>query len=255
MPGQMGLLEDKIKETIQKHIKRGKVYLNIMYDGTFLNEGSVVIDKKVAKRYYNEFLRLKKYVGFKDEITIKDLIGLPGVVSCLVSETKIAALWPKVKSAIDKSIVKLGKDREKEGRALFLDLSVRAKSIKKMLAVIKSRAHLNIGEYRNRFADKVKDMTNGRAIDMERLEMETAIFAKNSDISEEITRLTSHIDHFQQTLADNEEIGKKLDFIAQELHREINTIGSKASDFKIAKNVIEIKGEIEKIREQAKNLE
>ena len=255
MPSQMGLLEDKIKETIQKHIKRGKVHLNIMYDGAFLNEGKMAIDKKAAKSYYNEFLKLGKYVGLKDELTIKDLIALPGVVSCPVSETKIAALWPKVKSAIDKSIVKLGKDREKEGRTLFLDLSGRAKNIKKMLAVIKSRAHLNIDEYRKRFADKVKEMTGGRAIDMGRLEMEAAIFAKNSDISEEITRLSSHIEHFQQTLTDNGEIGKKLDFIAQELHREINTIGSKASDFKIAKNVIEIKGEIEKIREQAKNLE
>lgn len=255
IPSQMGLLEDKIKETLQKHIKRGKVYLSVMYDGAFLGEGRTIIDKIAAKSYYNEFLRLKKYIGIKDEITIKDLIALPGVVSYSVSETKIAALWPKVKSAIDKSIVKLGKDREKEGRALFLDLSGRAKDIKKMLAVIKSRAHLNIGEYRKRFADKVKEMTGGRAIDTGRLEMEAAIFAKNSDISEEITRLTSHIDHFQQTLADNGEIGKKLDFIAQELHREINTLGSKASDFKIAKNVIGIKGEIEKIREQAKNLE
>jgi uncharacterized protein (TIGR00255 family) len=255
MPSQMGLLEDKIKENLQKHIKRGKVYLNIMYDGAFLNEGRVVIDEKAAKRYYNEFSRLKKHIGLKDEIMIKDLIALPGVVNYPISETKIAALWPNVKSAIDKAVAKLGKDREKEGRALFLDMSGRAKGIKKMLAVIKSRAHLNIGEYRKRFADKVKDITGGRAIDTGRLEMETAIFAKNSDISEEVTRLASHIEHFQQTLADNGEIGKKLDFIAQELHREINTIGSKASDFKIARNVIEIKGEIEKIREQAKNLE
>ena len=255
MPSQMGLLEDKIKEVIQKHIKRGKVYLNIMYDGAFLNEGRVIIDEKTAKSYYNELMRLKKYIGLKDEITVKDIIGMPGVISCPVSESKIAALWPKVKSAIDKSVVKLGKDREKEGRMMFLDLSGRAKDIKKMLAVIKSRANLNIGEYRKRFADKVKDMTSGRAIDTGRLEMETAIFAKNSDISEEVTRLASHIEHFQHTLTNNGEIGKKLDFIAQELHREINTIGSKASDFKISKNVIEIKGEIEKIREQAKNLE
>jgi uncharacterized protein (TIGR00255 family) len=124
-----------------------------------------------------------------------------------------------------------------------------------MLAVIKSRAHLNIDEYRKRFADRVKDLTGGRDIDMGRLEMEVAIFAKNCDISEEITRLANHLSNFDKTLAAGGEVGKKIDFIAQELHREINTIGSKASDFKISKNVIEIKGEIEKIREQAKNLE
>ncbi|MDD5423528.1 MAG: DUF1732 domain-containing protein, partial [Candidatus Omnitrophica bacterium] len=140
-------------------------------------------------------------------------------------------------------------------KGLCADLSGRARAIEKMLTVIKSRAHLNIDEYRKRFADRVKELTGGREIDMGRLEMEVAIFAKNSDISEEITRLGNHLANFNKTISMNGEVGKKLDFIAQELHREINTIGSKASDFKISKNVIEIKGEIEKIREQAKNLE
>ncbi len=125
----------------------------------------------------------------------------------------------------------------------------------KLLAFIKSRAHLNIDEYKRRFEARVRALTGGRDIDMGRLEMEVAIFAKNCDISEEITRLKNHLENFGKTISAGDEVGKKLDFIAQELHREINTIGSKASDYKVAKNVIEIKSEIEKIREQAKNLE
>jgi len=124
-----------------------------------------------------------------------------------------------------------------------------------MLAEIKSSSHLSIKEYRSRFEKRVRDLASGHKMDKGRLEMEVAIFAKNIDISEEVTRLKNHLANFKRTLGVNGEAGKKIDFIAQELHREINTIGSKASDFKISKNVIEIKSEIEKIREQAKNIE
>jgi len=146
-------------------------------------------------------------------------------------------------------------DREKEGKALHKDFFRRAAAIDKMLAEIKSSSHLSIKEYRERFEKKVRLLTNGHEIDKGRLEMEVAIFAKNIDISEEITRLKNHLANFKRTLGVNGEAGKKIDFIAQELHREINTIGSKASDFKISRNVIDIKSEIEKVREQAKNIE
>ena len=170
-------------------------------------------------------------------------------------EGSLSAIWPKVKKALEIAIDHVVADREKEGRSIYLDLTKRTKHIGTMLSGIKSRAHLNVEEYRKRFADRIKDLAGGREIDRGRLEIEVAIFAKNSDISEEITRLGNHLVHFNTTIASSGEVGKKIDFIAQELHREINTIGSKASDFKISKNVIEIKGEIEKIREQAKNLE
>jgi uncharacterized protein (TIGR00255 family) len=146
-------------------------------------------------------------------------------------------------------------DRGKEGKALQKDFFKRAAAIDKMLTEIRSSSHLSIKEYRERFEKRVKLLTSGHKMDKGRLEMEVAIFAKNIDISEEITRLKNHLANFKRTLSVNGEAGKKIDFIAQELHREINTIGSKASDFKISKNVIEIKSEIEKIREQAKNIE
>jgi uncharacterized protein (TIGR00255 family) len=247
--------EDKIKEVLHKSVKRGKINLNVSYDGTISRDVRVEINDKVAKNYYNAMSQLKKKLGLKDEITIKDLVTLPGVINYSVAEKELSEIWPAVKKALEDAVKKLIRDREKEGRALHSDLAGRAKNINKMVSVIKASTHLNIEEYRKKFADKIKDLTNGREVDMGRLEMEVAIYAKNSDISEEITRLKNHLVNFKATISESGDVGKKLDFIAQELHREINTIGSKAGDFRIAKNVIEIKSEVEKIREQVKNLE
>lgn len=255
LPNSTAAFEDKIKEILQKKVRRGKVNLNLAYDDAFLKGEKITINKKAARSYYNGISELKRHLGLKDDVGIKDIMMLPGVVSYDAADEEAVSLWPKIKAALDKALDRLVADRAKEGKSLCADLGRRVGEIGAMLSVIKSRAHLNIEEYRKKFADRVKELTSGRDIDMGRLEMEVAIFAKNSDISEEVTRLENHLANLKKTISDNGEIGKKLDFIAQELHREINTIGAKASDFKISKNVIEIKGEIEKIREQAKNLE
>jgi uncharacterized protein (TIGR00255 family) len=255
LPNGISAFEETIKEAMQKKIKRGKVNLNLIYDGNILKSEKINIDRAAAKSYYDRLSALKKYLNLRDEITTKDIVALPGVLSYEAVDEGLRRFWPKIKEALDQALDRLVQDREKEGKATYADLTKRVKKIETMLALIKSRAHLNIEEYRKRFAERVKDLTGGRDIDMGRLEMEVAIFAKNCDISEEITRLKNHLSNFRKTISGNGEVGKKLDFIAQELHREANTIGSKASDFKISKNVIEIKGEIEKIREQAKNLE
>jgi len=255
LPNGISAFEDRIKELLQKRISRGKVNLNLIYDGILLKAEKIAINRKTAKNYYNELMRLKKYLGLEDAVTTKDLVSLPGVLTYVALDENLSKLWPTVKSALEKTLDRLTRDREKEGRSTYLDLMKRARNIERMMAVVKSRAYLNIEEYRKRFADRVRDLTGGRELDRGRLEMEVAIYAKNSDISEEIARLKNHLSNFMKTIAGNGEVGKKIDFIAQELHREINTIGSKASDFKISKNVIEVKGEIEKIREQAKNLE
>jgi uncharacterized protein (TIGR00255 family) len=255
LPNGLAAFEDRIKEILQKRVLRGKVNLVLIYDGKPLKRERIRIDQDAAKAYYNELLKMKKLLALKDDIAAKDIIALPGVLNYEGGAESLAAVWPKIKEALDKTLDKLVADREKEGRALGRDLVGRARKIESMLSLIRARAHLNVEEYRRKFADRVKALAGGREMDMGRLEMEVAIFAKNSDITEEITRLRNHLAHFGKTITGNGEVGKKLDFIAQELHREVNTIGSKASDFKVSKNVIEIKSEIEKIREQAKNLE
>ncbi len=255
LPETIAPFEDRIKEFLQKKIQRGKINVSIIYDNRASKEEVITINKKLAKSYYAGLVALKKHLGLKDVLGIKDMVALPGVINYEVTQEGLADLWPKMEKALTLALNRLIADRDKEGHATYRDLCKRVDNTTRMLSEIKSRAHLNIKEYRTRFAERVKDLTSGRDIDKGRLEMEVAIFAKNSDISEEIARLRNHLVNFKRTITFNGEAGKKIDFIAQELHREINTIGSKSGDFKISKNVINIKGEIEKIREQAKNIE
>ena len=255
LPPALAILEDDIKGVLQRRLRRGKVSLSMTYDGTTAKDERIAVNIPTARRFYAELKSLEKALGIREEITLRDIIALPGVLSYEVVSRGSAKSWPHVKSALEKAIASLVKDREKEGRSLYRDLAKRSRAITSMLGVIRSRSHVNVEEYRRRFSKRIKGLTGGSEINMGRLEMEVAIFAKNCDIAEEITRLQNHLVNFNKTIAGNGEVGKKLDFIAQELHRETNTIGSKASDFKIAKHVIEIKGEIEKIREQAKNIE
>jgi len=255
LPERIATFEEEIKEILQKKIQRGKINIAINYEGTVAKDEKISINRRLAKSYCDELSLLKRSLGLKHEINVQDLINLPGVLNARTDERSLSHLWVATKKAFGNATENLVADREKEGRAIYKDLAKRAARIEVMLSVIKKRSHLHVEEYRKRFADRIRDLTSGREIDMGRLEMEVAIFAKNSDIAEEITRLKSHLANLKKTLTGTGEIGKKIDFIAQELHREINTVGSKASDFKISKNVIEIKSEIEKIREQAKNIE
>ena len=247
--------EDRIKDLLQKKISRGKVNVNIIYENSGAKDEVIAINRKLAKSYYSGILGLQKALGLKEPVGLKDLISLPGVINYAATQESLTVLWPKLEKALSAALSALITDREKEGKALHKDFIKRVAAIDKMLTEIKSSSHLSIKEYRERFENRVKNLISGHKMDKGRLEMEVAIFAKNIDISEEITRLKNHLANFKRTLGVNGEAGKKIDFIAQELHREINTIGSKASDFKISKNVIEIKSEIEKIREQAKNIE
>ncbi len=247
--------EDRIKTVLQKKINRGKVNVNIIYENRGAKDEVIAINRKLAKSYYAGIVGLKRALKLKEPVGLRELISLPGVINYAATQESLTVLWPKIERALSVALAALVSDREKEGKALHKDFFKRASSIDKMLTEIKSSSHLSVKEYRERFEKRVKDLASGHEIDKGRLEMEVAIFAKNIDISEEITRLKNHLANFKRTLGVNGEAGKKIDFIAQELHREINTIGSKASDFKISRNVIEIKSEIEKIREQAKNIE
>lgn len=255
LPSPLSTFEDKIKDIVQRKIRRGKVNLNLIYDGVIAQDEKVGVNESLARRYFLALLKLQKSLGIKGELTVEDLMLFPGVVTHEVREGSLARLWPFIRSVVERTADRVVADRAREGRALYKDLAGRAGRIGKMLAVIGKRAEVDIEEYRKKFARRVKEFSGGQEIDSGRLAMEVAIYAKNCDITEEITRLGNHLTHFIATIARDEEAGKKLDFIAQELHREINTIGAKAGDFKISKNVIEIKSEIEKIREQVKNIE
>ena len=255
LPEKFYIFEDKIRSLIQKKVKRGKVNLNAICENGAKKQDRIFLDEKVAHRYYNQLLKLKRLLKLKGDIRFEDVLSYPGLISYQAGERTEKKDWPFLKEAIDKALDKLVRDRAREGSVLSKDLAKRITRIDKTLGAIKKRSVINIEQYKKKLSRRVKDLSNGKELDRARLETEVAIFAKNCDIQEEITRIKGHTRNFKKCLQTNGEVGKKLDFIAQELHREITTIGSKANDFRISKGVIQVKSEIEKIREQVKNIE
>ncbi|MFH1594699.1 MAG: YicC/YloC family endoribonuclease [Candidatus Omnitrophota bacterium] len=255
LPNSLFVLEDRVKNVIKSKVKRGKIYLNLVHDTVQDAGGNIVIDAALAKSYYNKLNKLSKRLNIKDAVRLSEITSFPGVINYKVAHENTGALWPSVKESIEKALKSLIKDREKEGSFLFRDFMKRVGRIKGVVGDIKANAASNVKSYKKNLSQRIKELSGAYPVDRGRIEIEVALFAKNSDITEEITRLHNHIGNFTKTIRKSGEVGKKLDFICQELHREINTVGSKSSGYNISKGVIEIKTEIEKIREQLKNIE
>jgi uncharacterized protein (TIGR00255 family) len=254
-----GLLdfEDRIREIASKFVKRGKANLNLVYEDGLDSADKVVVDEKLAAAYYKMLSALKKKIRLEGSIRMDQLIMLPGVITYEPKKGLSQKIWPSVEEALREAFRDLDRFRAKEGRALYTDLKKRIGYIEKAMSVIKERSKINVKLYKERLKDSIKEVSGKsmKMFDKARLEQEVALYAKNSDVTEEVTRISAHLKNLADTLENGLEVGKKLDFIAQELNREINTIGSKASDFKISQKVIQVKSEIEKLREQAKNIE
>ena len=255
LPNSLAIFDDRVKELLKSRIKRGKVYLNFTHESGEESGGNITIDEKLAKNYCARLKKMRDRLNIEDTIKISDIISFPGVVNYKLTGRNISRMWPSVKEVITRALDRLVKDREREGSFLERDLMRRIKRIKSIVIGINKKSSANVRSYKNKLSSKIKELSGGYPMERGRLEMEVALFAKNSDISEELTRLKNHIQNFTRTIKKKGESGKKMDFIAQELHREVNTIGSKSSGFNISKGVIEIKTEIEKIREQLKNIE
>lgn len=255
LPNSLVIFDDKVKALVKTKVKRGKIYLNFVHDTAQEIGGSISIDERLAKSYFKKLKKLRNLLDIKDPIKLADIAAFPGVITYKTVTKSTERLWPYVREAVERALAMLIDDREKEGSFLFKDLTRRIKHIKNTVSLINKNASTNVREYKKRLAQRIKELSGNLPMDKGRLEVEVALFAKNSDITEEITRLNNHIANFIRTIQKKGEVGKKLDFISQELHREINTVGSKSSGFNISKGVIEIKTEIEKIREQLKNIE
>ncbi len=255
LPNSLAIFDDKVKTLVKNRIKRGKIYLNLIHETPEGGTGNIFIDENLARSYSSGLKRLRKKLNIKDPIRLADIVSFPGVINYKLAAKGTAKMWPFVKEAIEEALKKLVKDREKEGNALFKDLIRRINKVNRIVSNIKNKAASNVQKYKKKLEDRIKELSGGYHIDAGRLEVEVALFAKNSDVTEELTRLNNHIHNFTRTIRKDSEVGKKLDFIAQELHREINTVGAKSSGFNVSSGVIEVKTEIEKIREQLKNIE
>lgn len=255
LPQNLQPIEEQVKKEIRKKIKRGKLYLWVNFETTYDKSQDIKLDDKKLKRYYTLLENAKKKFKLKDDITLSQLLSFPDVIISEPKKENKKVLWRSMLNALDKALVNLTKMRKKEGIALNKDLLERIRNIGKSVVKIKSFLPKEINKYKQNLKRKAGKTLDKNGMRRERIDAEVALFAKNCDIAEELTRISAHLANFRSTLRSKNEVGKMLDFIAQELHREINTVGAKSSDFQISKEVIFVKGEVEKIREQVQNVE
>lgn len=257
MPKTFGSLEDKIRRSIANTILRGRIDAFITVDEYGEKKRTVRVDKELAIAYHNAMRELAGIVEMPASDNIFHLARYPDVLKVEEMAEDVEQVWPKLNTAIESAIVNLMKMRETEGTNIERDLLERVAKLYTYIASVEDRAPQILIEYRERLLVRMRELlaAAGAEPDETRLIQETALFADRTNVTEEIVRLKSHLSQFKATVTATEAVGRKLDFIVQEINRETNTIASKANDSTIANVVVEIKSEIEKIREQIQNIE
>ena len=236
LPVGFGSIENKINQLVQKHIERGRVTVFLKLTSKAVHE--VSLNQALVKRYLHYAHLLVKEFGLKDDLSLADLIKLPGVIEAREASTNPDEIWPYLEKGLQKALQSVVAMRKREGKALAKDISEKLKRMLQQINKIQKRAEGIIKEKRQKLAVE-----------------EFSSFQKNSDIHEEITRLSHYIEEMRLLLNGDAAAGKKIDFIAQEMQRETNTIGSKLLDRMVSSAVIALKSKIEKIREQSQNIE
>lgn len=254
MPKQLMNVEDKIRKLISKSISRGRIEIYINVEGEFLTTKSIHVDWDLLDRYVTSFQQMKKRYSLEDQLSFQHILALHDVMDIQEETASSSTFENDILELINVAITDLSTMRNVEGEQLVADLKLRLSKLSKINHQLEKLAPIVVENYRERITKRVSEFVSG-TIDENRILTEVALFADKADINEEITRIHSHIHQFIESLTSNEPIGRKLDFLVQELNREANTIGSKANDSQIAKNVVELKSLIEKLKEQVQNIE
>lgn len=247
-------IEQKIEKLIKDGISRGKISILVKVENSGLTEEKIILNEDVADSCYKNLKALKEKYELKDEIGIDSMLKFKDIFK-IVKEEESVKIWLLVKKALNIALDSLLKMRAREGKVLIADIRKRVKKIQKLIDKIEKYSKSSPLDYKDKFLSKIKKLTDGLNVDEGRIELEAAIFAEKTDITEEITRLKSHLIQFDDLLNSEESVGRKMDFLTQEINREVNTIGSKTNDIKVTSLVVLIKSELEKIREQARNIE
>jgi uncharacterized protein (TIGR00255 family) len=255
LPNHLSIFDDKVRDYVKKRIRRGRLNLSVTWESKGKAKHLLTVDINLAKRYYRELLKLKKVLGLKDNLAISNFITLPDIITFEQRKESTKHIWPYLKKGLNLAINKLDRMRQAEGRRLLRDLLKRIRIVRQCLGNIENQLPKVIKVYRDNLLQKIRALSGAKSPNQDRIAEEVALFVRNSDVSEELTRIKSHLKGFRTALRNQKEAGKELDFIAQELFREANTIGAKASDFRISRWVIKIKSQIEKMREQLQNVE
>ncbi|MBQ6787163.1 MAG: YicC family protein [Lachnospiraceae bacterium] len=255
MPKKLSFFESSIRNELKNYVQRGKIDIFITYEDFSENNVCIKYNKDLAAEYLKYLRDMSEEFGLDDDIRVSTLSRYPEVFSMEEQMVDEEEIWKVLSKAIDGAAENFVETRIKEGKNLAEDLIAKLDNMLEHVAFIEERSPQLMDEYRKKLEDRVKELLGDANIDESRLLTEVTIFADKVCVDEEIVRLKSHIETTKQTLIDGGSIGRKLDFIAQEMNREANTILSKANDLDISNRGIELKTEIEKVREQIQNIE
>ncbi len=257
MPRRYSFVEDKVKNTIKEKIKRGKIDVSIMVENLTENDVNIKLNTMIAQQYYDNLKALQNQFEVSGDITLQYLAGMPDVLKAIPDVDDEEEMTKCILQPVREAAANLEAMRMVEGEKLAKDLVMRGDIIKGLVDQIEERAELVPKAYAEKLRDRIQELIgNSVTIPEDRILVEAAIFADKCNITEELTRLNSHMDQMKSIIEQSSQPdGKKLDFLVQEMNREANTIGSKANDITVTNLMLQVKAEIEKIREQVQNIE
>lgn len=256
MPRKLSFLEDKLRFLIKDHLNRGRVDIFVKFETVTSVGSQLVYDAELAKQYYHILKNIKTDFGLEEPISPVDIAKFPDVVKITEVEDDEEILWNMLSEAANKALENLCNMRIIEGQKLEKDILARADLLEGSVCDLEKYTESIEKEYKEKLYARISELLDDpKVVDEYRLAQEVAIYADKSNITEEIVRFKSHINQLRDTVTANESVGRKMDFLIQEMNREVNTMGSKSSDVSIANLVINMKAELEKIREQVQNIE
>lgn len=255
MPRAFYALENEIKRLAASVLKRGKIEISVQWDEISASSGAPQLDMDVARGYFDAYTRLAKELNLPQDAAPSYIMSLKGVMKEGAGVVDETTLHPILLAAVKAAVTAIDVMRCREGEALAVDLKARRAQIAEWSALIGERTPQVVLEYRQKLKARLDQLLDGADMDEGRLAQEVALLADRADITEELVRLASHFNQFDEALCSMEPVGRKLDFLMQEMNREVNTIGSKSNDSGITNLVIRIKAEMEKMREQVQNVE
>ena len=255
VPRTYGFLEEKLKSFLNARVSRGKMECYVSIENLEESDMEVVVNPSLAKGYVDALRTLSETFGLKEDYSAISIAKFPDVLTLRKAPADEEKIWNAVQKVTELAVERFVTMRETEGEKLRADILSKADTILEHVAFVESRSPQTVREYHEKLRQRMEELLENTQVDEQRLLTESAIFADKVAVDEETVRLRSHISQLREFLNADEPIGRKLDFLVQEMNRESNTIGSKAQDVEIAKRVIAIKAEVEKIREQVQNIE
>lgn len=255
VPRSMGFLEEKLKGFLGESISRGKVEVTVTVTSAEAADTLIEINKKLAEDYINALRGVKDELWLTDDLSLTALMKIPDIITVKKAALDENALWEDVRTVCGRAAEKFVAMRETEGQKMKTDIEGHLLIISGIVSEIERLSPISVKRYHDKLYQRLCEVLEEKNIDEQRIVTEAAIFADKTAVAEETVRLKSHIEQLTQMLSQEGAVGRKLDFLVQEFNREANTIGSKALDLEITRLVVELKSEIEKIREQVQNIE